>query len=303
MAKHSIDNSNVIPSAGILVWRIYKRSLSAVVGLYLLLAILILVFILPYIINADPYTQNALARLLPPSWSEGGELRHFFGTDEFGRDFLDRLLIGGQNTISSSFIATLCAMFVGCTLGLLSSIAKHRAQQSILHHLFDIMLSIPSILIALITVAILSPSLAHATLAISISQVPRFIHSTYNASQHELSKDYITENILDGASYFRLTKITILPNILSTIVKNFVQGYSIALLDISAIGFLGFGAQAPIPEWGAMLASGMDLIFIGSSKAVIPGLSLMLFICALNLVGHGAIRVLETGVKHGSSGN
>lgn len=291
----------IIPSNSVLIWRIFKRSNADVIGLYTLLFMLGIIFILPYLINADPYTQDATARLLPPSWEDKGELIHFFGTDEFGRDFLARLLIGGQNTIKCAFIASVIAMFIGCLLGLTSSISKHHAKQSILHHMFDILLSIPSILIAIIIVAILSPSMPHAMLAIAISQLPRFIHATYYAVQHELNKDYITANILDGASYFRLTRMTILPNILGVIIRNFAQGLSVALLDISAIGFLGFGAQAPEPEWGNMLASGIDLIYIGSSKAIIPGLSLMLIIIAINLVGHGLDRVLEVGVKHASS--
>src|SRR5574344_89401 len=291
----------VIPSNCELIWRIYKRSNSDVIGLYTLILILSIIFILPYLIGTDPYSQNPNSRLLPPSWEDAGELQHFFGTDEFGRDFLSRLLIGGQNTIKCAFIATVIAMGIGCILGLFSSITKHRARQSFFHHMFDILLSIPSILIALITVAILGPSLPHAMLAIAISQIPRFIHTTYYAVQHELSKDYITANILDGASYFRLTRMTILPNILGTIVRNFSQGLSVSLLDLSAIGFLGFGAQAPEPEWGNMLASGIDLIYIGSSKAIIPGLSLMLLIIAINLVGHGLERLTEVGVKHAST--
>ncbi len=295
------DRKTDIPSNTSLIWQIYKRRSFDVLGLYLLITLLALIFILPLIINIDPYLQNPEATFLPPSWIEGGEFRHFFGTDEFGRDFLARLLLGAQNTLQSAFLATLLAMLLGSCIGFMSAISRRSAQRSFLHHMFDIISSIPSILLALISVAIFSPSLSHAMLAIALSLVPRFIHATYFAVCHELSKDYITSNMLDGASYLRLTRDTILPNILDIIAKNFYQGLSIAIIDISAIGFLGFGAQPPIPELGNMLASGMDLFFIGSYMALIPGISIMLFVISINLVGHGLHRVLEAGVSHGFS--
>lgn len=283
------------------IWQIYKRNGFDLFGLYLFIMIMLLIFVLPFIINANPFTQNVNARLLPPSWIEGGELIHFFGTDEFGRDFLSRLLIGGQNTIIHSFLATLIAMVIGCVVGITSAITKRKAKKSVMHHFFDILSSIPSILLALIIIAILSPSLSHAMLAIALSQIPRFVHTTYFAVGHELSKEYMTTQILDGAPYFMLIRTTILPNVLDIIIKNFYQALTISVLDISALGFLGFGAPAPIPEWGNMLAQGMDLIFIGSYMAILPGISIMLFIISVNLVGHGLYRVLTEGVKHGTN--
>jgi cationic peptide transport system permease protein len=298
---HHHDRKTDIPSNFTLIWRIFKKRTSDVIGLYILIIMLLIIFVLPMIISTDPLIQNPNATLLPPSWVQGGEIKHFFGTDEFGRDLLSRLLIGGQNTIKSAFLASTLAMFVGCFIGLLSATNKRSLQRSFLHHMFDILSSIPSILLALIFAAILSPSLSHTMFAIALSQVPRFIHSTYFAVCHELSKEYIITNIQDGASNFRITRETILPNILDIIAKNLFQAIPIAIVDISAIGFIGFGAQPPTPEWGNMLASGMDLLFIGSYMAIIPGISIMLFIISIYLVGHGVHRVLQTGVSHGIS--
>ncbi|MGN1394768.1 MAG: ABC transporter permease subunit [Succinivibrionaceae bacterium] len=284
-----------------LFWRIYKQNKLDVFGLYLLIFLIALVFILPYGINCDPYTQNSEIRLLPPSWIEGGELRHFLGTDEFGRDFLSRLLFGSQNTILTSFIATISATFIGTFLGIFSGISSSSTRKNIFHHLFDIILSIPSILIALITVAILGPSLRNVGLAIGISLLPRFVHTTYIAVKGELKKEYIFSALYDGSSHWQLLRLTILPNISHIISSNFFSALSIAILDISAVGFLGFGAQPPIPEIGNIISSCVELINVDSSQIILSGSLIMLFIISLNLVSHGCNRVLEAGVKHVSA--
>lgn len=286
-----------VPSNGALFWHEFKRSASDVAGLYILIALLLVIYVLPYIIPTDPFSVNTDIRLLPPSWIEGGMLEHFLGTDELGRDYLSRILLGAANTLNASLITVLAAVAVGVPIGLLSAISKHRVRSSVMHHLFDIMLSIPSLLIALVTIAILGPSLSHAILGISISLVPRFIHSTYYAVQVELAKDYITSDLLDGVSYLSLARHTILPNIASVIIQNFHQALGVALLDISAMGFLGFGAQPPYPDLGNMMASGLDIIYVGLAQAMIPGLAIMLIIISINAVGHGINRVLEIGIK------
>ena len=280
-------------------WHFYKKSTTDVIGLIVLFLILIVIFVIPYFVNMDPYTQDITKRLLPPSWVEGGELRHFLGTDEFGRDFLSRLLHGGANTIAFAFLATVCASAAGIVLGILTGIDRHHIRSSLIRHSFDIIFAVPSILIVFVVVSILSPPLPHASLAIAISLLPRFIHTTYNAVKHEIVKDYIKANLLDGSSYLQLTLQCIIPNILSVITINFWEAFAVAVLDISAIGYLGLGAQAPEPEWGSMLISGMDLIYIGNSKAIIPGIAIGITIAAIAQVGHGIGRVLTMGEKNG----
>ncbi len=287
-----------VPNDRQLFWHLYKKSTADVIGLYGLIFILGIIFILPYITGADPYAQDISRRLLPPSWLEGGELKHFLGTDEFGRDFLARLLYGGRNTLEYASLATISAATFGIIIGLITGLDQHHVRSSIIRHSFDIIFALPSILIVFIIASILSPNLPHATLAIAISLLPRFIQITYNAVQHEKSKDYIKANLLDGSSYLRLSWKTIIPNILTIITINFWEALSIAILDMSAIGFLGLGAQAPEPEWGSMLESGMDLIYIGNSKAIIPGIAIAITITAISQVGHGISRIISMGEKN-----
>lgn len=291
----------VIPSDGALFWKIYKSNFLDLVGLYLLMLLMILFFVLPYIISADPLTQNSEIRLLPPSWVDGGQLKHFLGTDEFGRDFLSRLLIGGQNTFWYSFLSAFFAMIIGVVLGLTSGLSKNLTWKNILHHIFDIVLSVPSVMIVIIFSAILGPTLIHTTIAIAVSLIPRFIHTTYLAVKRELEKDYIASAMLDGSSYFQLTRLTIFPNIVSTIVTHFFEALSVAIIDISAMGFIGMGAKPPKPELGSIISSGIELMNVDSSQVILTGMSIILFILSLNMVAHGIIRVLEAGAKHVSA--
>ena len=277
-------------------WLIYKKSTTDVIGLFTLVTCIVLIYIMPLIINIDPLTQNFADRLLPPSWDERGHLNHFLGTDEFGRDYLSRLVIGARNTTLYAGIATISSMIIGLILGLSSCLSKRRAQKSIIHHLFDILFSIPSMLIALITISILGPSLPHATLAIAISMLPRFIHEIYHAVEEELSKEYIASEIANGTNRLQLSFNTVIPNISNTICSNLCNGFCIAIIDIAAVGYLGFGAQAPTPELGSMLASGIDIIYISTSKAFFPGIAMIILLSSIQLVGHGISRVLETGV-------
>ena len=126
--------------------------------------------------------------------------------------------------------------------------------------------------------------------------LPRFIHEIYHAVEEELSKEYIASEIADGTNRLQLSFNTVIPNISNTICSNLCNGFCIAIIDIAAVGYLGFGAQAPTPELGSMLASGIDIIYISTSKAFFPGIAMIILLSSIQLVGHGISRVLETGV-------
>ncbi len=295
-----LKHDGAIQSDHVLAWHIYKKSTLDVIGLYVLLLCLVTIYVLPLWIDLDPFTQNVTERLLPPSWDERGSLRHFLGTDEFGRDFLARLLFGAQNTTKFAFAATMLAMAGGVTLGMISALSRSRLARSLVHHTFDILSVVPSLLIAFFAVGILGPSLEHVALAVGIAQLPRFIHETYLASRRELTKEYVKSELSDGIPRYYMAFTTILPNILNTISSAVTQRLCVAIVDIAAVGYLGLGAQQPIPELGNMLASGIDIVYISSSKAIIPGIAMIVLISSIQLVGHGLYRILETGIDDAS---
>lgn len=283
-----------IPSPVTQTWNAYRESPIAMIGFWALLTLLFVIIFGPALISQDPFQQHANLLLQPPSWSVKGSIDHFLGTDDLGRDVLARLVYGARSTVGSAIIATVIAMLLGCTLGVLAGMSKG-LKSSMLHHMLDILLNIPSLLLALVLVALMGPSLSNAILAITLILLPQFIHSTHNAVSAEMQKEYIVAVRLDGSPPLRILRLAILPNIADTVVAQTTRALTTSILDISAICFLGLGAQAPQPEWGAMLADGMDLIYIGAWTVMLPGLAIMFSVLATNLVGDGLRRALHKG--------
>ncbi|MGC9458310.1 ABC transporter permease subunit, partial [Vibrio genomosp. F10] len=166
----------------------------------------------------------------------------------------------------------LIAATVGCIIGILAGMTKGLLS-STLNHLLDTIMSIPSLLLAIIFVAFLGFGEFNILLAICLALIPRFIRSVYIAVHNEIEKDYIMAARLDGANDFYLLWSSILPNILIVIATEMTYALSIAILDISALGFLGLGAQAPSSEWGAILGDSVELIYLAPWTVTLPGLA------------------------------
>lgn len=284
-----------IPSPIKQTWQAYKESpisMAAFGGLTVLLLVIILG---PSFSSHDPMHQDPNMLLQPPSWATKGNITHFFGTDDLGRDILARLIHGARLTVGCAFIATFIAMLLRGTLGVLAGMSRG-IKSSILHHMLDMLLSIPSLLLAIVLVAIWGPSLTNATLAITLALLPQFVRATYNAVSNERQKEYIVAVRLDGSPPLRILRLAILPNIVDILVGQTTRALSTAILDISAICFLGLGAQASEPEWGSMMADGMDFIYVGSWTVTLPGLAILCSVLATNLVGDGLRRALQKGI-------
>lgn len=284
-----------IPSPIWQTWQAYKESPVSMAAFWGLTVLLLVIVLGPSFSSHDPLQQNPNMLLQPPSWATKGTINHFFGTDDLGRDILARLVYGARLTVGSAFIATLIAMLLGGTVGVLAGMSRG-LKSSVLHHMLDMLLSIPSLLLAIVLVAVMGASLANATLAITLALLPQFIRATHNAVSNEMQKEYIVAVRLDGSPPFRILRLAILPNIVDTLVGQTTRALSTAILDISAVCFLGIGAQTPQPEWGSMLADGMDFIYVGSWTVTLPGLAILLSVLATNLVGDGLRRALQKGI-------
>ena len=145
-------------------------------------------------------------------------------------------------------------------------------------------------------VAVLGPGLDNAALAVTLTLTPQFIRATHHAVSNELQKEYIVAVRLDGSPPLRILRLAILPNIVDTVVAQTTRALSTAILDISAVCFLGIGAQSPAPEWGTMLADGMDLIYIGAWTVTLPGFAIILSVLLTNLVGDGLRTAIQKGI-------
>lgn len=281
------DRSN--PYSGTF-WRHSHRDVLMMIGLYGVLTLIAFClfadWIAPYDLSAKPADP-----LLPSAWSDIGDISYFFGTDRLGRDILSRLIYGTKATFGSSLIITVIVSIVGISIGIAAGISRG-FRAAFLNNIFDVFICIPSLLLMMIFVVFMGPSLENAILAISLSFLPRVIHTISTAVRTELDKEYVIALRLDGASTWYILKDSILPNITLLIVSECTRVLSMAILDISALGFLGLGNQSPTPEWGSMLRDMIDLVFINSSMLVLPGATILISVLLVNLLGNGIQRII-----------
>ncbi|WP_261835370.1 ABC transporter permease subunit [Vibrio ishigakensis] len=295
MLNTSVYLEENIPTQRERFWRHFRSNNLAMFGLWNLGVIALITLTATFIAPHDPIAQSSVL-LQPPSWAKEGAIEYFLGTDDLGRDILSRLLIGSQVTIGSAVLITIIAAIVGSIIGALAGMTRGLLS-SILNHLLDVVMSIPSLLLALIFIAFLGTGMVPVMLAICLALVPRFIRSAYQAIHNEVEKDYIMSAKLDGADNWYLLTVSILPNILAAFAAEFTFALTIAILDITALGFLGLGAQAPSPEWGAILGDSVELIYLAPWTVVLPGLVIMYTVITINLVGEGVRDALNAGVE------
>ncbi|TRW49655.1 ABC transporter permease subunit [Aliidiomarina halalkaliphila] len=267
-----------------MVWLEFRSKPLAMAALYMLLFITVLTVIGPLLTPYGANEQFIDAISLPPAWSESGNIRFLLGTDELGRDMVTRLIYGARYSFGLPVLVVLIAATIGIVLGAAAAMTVG-VKSSTLKHLLDVLMSIPSLLLALIIVAILGPGLGNALFAIGLVLIPQFLHVTRNAIHDEQKRAYVTASKLNGVSKFYLLSHVIFPNIIKILVVQFTIGLSVAILDIAALGFLRLGAQAPTPEWGSMLAQSLEVAYVSPWIMALPGLALFLTLVSVNLVG------------------
>ena len=181
-------------------------------------------------------------------------------------------------------------MIIGTSAALTKGI-----KASVLHHLLDALLAIPSLLSALILIAIFGPSYLNCLIAISLSLLPQFIRGSYLAIEQELTKQYIVALRLDGATNLRLFRYGIFPNILEPSITIINRLFTLAVIEIATLGFLGFGAQLPQTELGALIASSVDLIYLSPWLVTFPGITIFLVIMMANVFAEGLRHAVIEG--------
>ena len=188
------------------------------------------------------------------------------------------------------------ALLAGVALGALAGFARG-ITATVVMRLMDLMLALPSLLLAIVVVAILGPSLINAAAAVGAVQLPHFVRLTRGAVLAELGKDYVTASRIAGAGPLRLALSTVLPNCAPPLIVQATLGFSTAILDLAALGFLGLGAQPPTPEWGTMLADSLAFVQRAWWVVTFPGLAILATVLAFNLLGDGLRDVLDPRLK------
>ena len=277
-------------------WFYFRENRGAVIGLWIFAIFAILALFGPWIAPHDATEQFRSAILQPPAWQEGGTWNHVLGTDPLGRDMLSRLIVGARYSFFVGIVVVTIAASGGIIVGLISGFAP-KWLDTIIMRIMDIILAFPSLLLALVLVAILGPSLTNAMIAIAIVLQPHYVRLTRASVISERQKDYVTSARVVGAGTLRLMVVTVLPNCLAPIIVQAALSFSTAILDAAALGFLGMGAQPPTPEWGTMLAEAREFILRAWWVVTFPGLAILVTVLAINLMGDGLRDALDPKLK------
>jgi dipeptide transport system permease protein len=277
-------------------WYYFRENRGAVMGLWVFVAFVVVAVLADVLAPYDPTLQMREHLLQPPFWQTGGSLAFPLGTDAVGRDMLSRLLHGARYSFYVGVVVVTVAAGGGVVVGLLAGFAP-KWVDTLIMRVMDIILAFPSLLLALVLVAILGPSLTNAMIAIAIVLQPHYVRLTRASVLSERAKDYVTAAKVTGAGLGRLMFITVLPNCLSPLIVQAALSFSTAILDAAALGFLGMGAQPPTPEWGTMLAEAREFILRAWWVVTFPGLAILLTVLAINLMGDGLRDALDPKLK------
>ena len=285
------------PTPALALWRDFRRNRGAVIGLGVVVLLVLCALLANVISPYDPSEQFRDATLKPPSLSPIGGHVFLLGTDPVGRDVLSRLIHGTRLSLVIGLVSVGLSLGGGVLLGLIAGFHRGRAAEFTIMRLMDVMLALPSLLLAVAVVAILGPGLANAMYAIAIVMLPHFVRLTRGAVLGELAKDYVAASRVAGAGTARLMFDTVLPNCAAPLIVQATLGFSSAILDAAALGFLGLGAQPPTPEWGSMLASALEFIQSAWWVVTLPGLAILVTVLAFNLTGDGLRDALDPKLK------
>jgi dipeptide transport system permease protein len=296
MADLTVPSLEAPPGRWRDLWRSYAQSRGALIGLTLVIALVLLALSADVIAPHPPNEQYRDFTLTPPAWSAGGTTRFLLGTDPVGRDILSRLIHGTRLSLAIGLISVSISLAFGIALGLVAGYARGLTE-TIVMRAMDVMLALPSLLLAIAVVAILGPGLANAMYAIAIVLLPHYVRLTRAAVIGEARRDYVTSSRIAGAGPVRLMVATILPNCLAPLIVQATLGFSNAILDAAALGFLGLGAQPPTPEWGSMLAAALEFIQRAPWVVTFPGLAILVTVLAFNLMGDGLRDALDPKLR------
>ena len=268
------------------------ESPGAVAGLLVMLALVAVAVLAPLVAPHGPAEQFRDSFLTPPFQRETFPL----GTDSLGRDVLSRLIYGARLSMLIGAVVVALSLSIGTLLGLAAAFAGGMLDVVIMR-LMDVLLVFPSLLLAIVVVAILGPGLTNAMLAVAVVLLPAYVRLARAAALGELAKDYVVATRSAGAGVWRLMLLVVLPNCLAPLIVQATLGFSSAILDAAALGFLGLGAQPPTPEWGTMLADALQFYSRAWWLLTFPGLAILVTVMAFNLLGDGLRDALDPKLR------
>lgn len=296
--------NGLAPEEGHSPWYIVLRRLLrnklAVVGLIILAIVILVALSAPLIAQQHP-NENGVFRAFVSDGKIAPSLAHPMGTDDLGRDMLSLIIYGSRISIRIGFFSVGFAIIIGVVLGAVAGYIGG-ATDNIIMRLMDIMLAFPSILLALVIVAVIGPGLLNAMIAVGIVSIPTYARITRASVISESTREYVQASKALGANTFRILAQHVLPNALSPIIVAASLGIATAILDAAGLGFLGLGAQPPDPEWGLMLSRNKTHMFTSPWMVIFPGVSIMFLVLGFNLLGDGLRDALDPRLSQRGGG-
>lgn len=277
-------------------WGYFSANKGAVAGMVIVALVLLMAALAPLIAPYAPDLTDPAVFLTPPFWQSGGSTAHLLGTDAIGRDILSRIIFGARLSLAIGLAVVALSVVIGTILGLTAGYFRGLFEIAVMR-LMDIILTLPSLLLAIVIVAILGPGLMNAMLAVAVVVLPHYVRITRAAVISEISKDYVTAARMNGAGHLRLMFNEVLPNCTAPLIVQASLGISTAILDAAALGFLGLGAQPPSPEWGTMLADAREFVLRAWWVVTFPGLAILITVLAFNLLGDGLRDAFDPKLK------
>jgi dipeptide transport system permease protein len=284
------------PSPLAAFWATFLENRGAVIGLVVLSAIVAVALGANVIAPHSPIEQFREAVRAPPIWNPGGSWRFPLGTDGDGHDMLSRLIFGARVSLFIGVAVMSVSFVIGVGLGLVSAFARSMLDV-VITRAMDLIMAVPSLVLAILVVAVLGPSLANTIVAVTIVYLPRYVRLVRASALGELTRDYVTAARVAGVGPTRLMLSTVLPNCLAPLIVQAALGVSDAILEAAGLGFLGLGAQPPTPEWGSMLADSREFIRSDPWIVAFPGLAILITVVAINLTGDGLRDALDPKMR------
>jgi len=267
-------------------FRQLKRNRLAVAGIIFILTLFVVAALAPIVAPHDPYQTNFFRTL------EGPSSEHFLGTDDLGRDVFSRIIHGARISITIGFISVAIGLAVGVPIGAISGYYGGKLDM-LVQRLVDIMMAFPGILLAIIIVSVMGVGLVNAMIAIGIVSIPTYIRLVRGSVLSIKNKDFVEAAKALGVSEAKIIFKHVLPHCLAPIIVQSSLQVGVAILWAAGLGFLGLGAQAPIPEWGAMLSQGRGYIRTAHHVTTFPGLAIVFTVLGFNLFGDGLRDALD----------
>lgn len=281
---------NTSPVGTIAFLRAWRRNKVGLLGGVMVLIISLLALLAPWVAPKEPAAVSLTHRLKPPS----SEFK--FGTDNFGRDVLSRIIHGARVSLQVGFLAVAIGVAGGIVFGLLSGYYGGWLDQ-VTMRVMDVLFAFPSILLALVVVATLGTGLTNVMIAIGITYIPVFTRIVRSAVLSLRSSDFVTAEVAMGASDLRILARHVLPNITAPIIVQASLAISGAILTEATLSFLGLGIQPPAPSWGSMLSESRRFMEVAPWTAIFPALAIMVTVMSFNLFGDGLRDVLDPKLR------